>query len=142
MARGGAIRARLAIYKACWFGLCSDADLLSAFDDATADGVDVISISAGPSLPQPTFFSDPISIGSFHAFKKGIVTSASAGNSGLPSTATNIAPWIITVAASSIDREFDTNLILGNSKIIQVISHYIITRSFVLMLFYILNSLI
>ncbi|XP_068658137.1 subtilisin-like serine-protease S [Aristolochia californica] len=118
-ARGGATRARLAIYKACWFGLCSDADLFSAFDDAISDGVDIISISAGPSPPQPSFFSEPISIGSFHAFEKGILTSASAGNAGFSGTACNVAPWILTVAASSVDRQFHSNLTLGNSKVLK-----------------------
>lgn len=54
-ARGGAPRARLAIYKPCWFNLCSDADLLSAIDDAISDGVDIISMSLGPRPPQPIY---------------------------------------------------------------------------------------
>lgn len=119
-ARGGAPRARLAIYKACWFGFCSDADILAAIDDAISDGVDVISMSLGPSPPQPIYFSDANSIGSFHAFKNGVVVSASAGNSFFPSTATNVAPWILTVAASTMDREIQTNIYLGNSQIIKV----------------------
>ncbi|GMP88493.1 hypothetical protein CsSME_00040465 [Camellia sinensis var. sinensis] len=102
-ARGGATSARLAIYKACWFNLCSDADILAAFDDAINDGVDIISFSIGPSPPQPSYFQDANSIGSFHAFHRGILVSGSAGNSAFSSTATNVAPWIITVAASSID---------------------------------------
>ncbi|KAL0460063.1 UNVERIFIED_CONTAM: protein SUPPRESSOR OF K(+) TRANSPORT GROWTH DEFECT 1 [Sesamum latifolium] len=104
-ARGGAPKARLAIYKACWFNLCSDADILSAIDDAINDGVDVISMSLGPDPPQPIYFSDAISIGSFHAFQKGVVVSASAGNSFFPKTASNVAPWILTVAASTMDRD-------------------------------------
>ncbi|GAA0185272.1 serine protease [Lithospermum erythrorhizon] len=75
-ARGGAPSARLAIYKVCWFGSCSDADLLSAIDDAISDGVDVISSSIGSLPPQTSYFQDTISIGSFHAFQKGIVFSA------------------------------------------------------------------
>ena len=39
-ARGGAISARIAVYKVCWFDGCDDADILAAFDDAIADGVD------------------------------------------------------------------------------------------------------
>lgn len=120
-ARGGAPGARLAIYKACWFGFCGDADVLSAMDDAISDGVDVISMSLGPSPPQPIYFNNAISIGSFHAFQKGVVVSASAGNSFFPSTATNVAPWILTVAASTMDREVQTNIYLGNSQIIKVI---------------------
>ncbi|KAF5931134.1 hypothetical protein HYC85_032007 [Camellia sinensis] len=105
-ARGGSTSARLAIYKACWFNLCSDADILAAFDDTINDDVDIISFSIGPSPPQPSYFQDANSIGSFHAFHRGILISGSAGNSAFSSTATNVAPWIITVAASSIDREF------------------------------------
>ncbi|XP_011088876.2 subtilisin-like protease SBT5.3 [Sesamum indicum] len=118
-ARGGAPGARLAIYKACWFNLCSDADILSAIDDAINDGVDVISMSLGPDPPQPIYFSDAISIGSFHAFQKGVVVSASAGNSFLPKTASNVAPWILTVAASTMDRDIQTKIYLGNSQVIQ-----------------------
>ena len=42
-ARGGVPSARIAVYKICWSDGCSDADILAAFDDAIADGVDVIS---------------------------------------------------------------------------------------------------
>eukprot|EP01018_Ginkgo_biloba_P000514 Gb_14510 [translate_table: standard] len=47
--------------------------------------------------------------------RNGILVSASAGNTGLPSTASNVAPWMLTVAASSIDRNFESDVILGNS---------------------------
>lgn len=119
-ARGGAPNARLAIYKACWFHLCSDADILSALDDSIGDGVDILSLSLGPDPPQPICFENAISIGTFHAFQRGILVSASAGNSGLPRTATNVAPWILTVAASTVDREFNSNIYLGNSKVLKV----------------------
>lgn len=119
-ARGGAPSARLAIYKACWFGLCSDADVLSAMDDAIHDGVDTLSLSLGPDPPQPIYFENAISVGAFHAFRKGILVSASAGNSVFPRTAGNVAPWILTVAASTVDREFSSNILLGNSKVLKV----------------------
>ncbi|XP_065869414.1 subtilisin-like serine-protease S [Euphorbia lathyris] len=119
IARGGAPNARLAIYKSCWFDLCNDADILAAMDDAINDGVDILSLSLGPLPPQPSYFNNAISIGAFHAFKKGIVVSCSAGNSFFPGTATNVAPWILTVAASSLDREFNTNVYLGNSKVLK-----------------------
>ncbi|KAM7522513.1 hypothetical protein LguiA_012415 [Lonicera macranthoides] len=117
-ARGGAPSARLSIYKACWFNLCSDADILSAMDDAINDGVDIISLSLGPLPPQPSYFEEANSIASFHAFQRGILVSASAGNNAFAGTATNVAPWILTVAASTIDREFRSYIYLGNSKII------------------------
>uniref|UniRef100_A0A2N9ITZ6 Subtilisin-like protease fibronectin type-III domain-containing protein n=1 Tax=Fagus sylvatica TaxID=28930 RepID=A0A2N9ITZ6_FAGSY len=118
-ARGGAPGARLAIYKACWFDNCNDADILSALDDAISDGVDILSLSLGPNPPQPSYFENAISIGSFHAFQRGILVSASAGNSGFPRTATNVAPWILTVAASTVDREFNSVIYLGNSKVLK-----------------------
>ncbi|XP_020215007.1 subtilisin-like protease SBT5.3 [Cajanus cajan] len=118
-ARGGAPGARLAIYKACWFGFCSDADILSAMDDAIHDGVDILSLSPGPDPPQPIYFEDAVSVGSFHAFQKGVLVSASAGNSVFPRTACNVAPWILTAAASTIDRDFSTNVLLGNAKVLK-----------------------
>ncbi|KAF8396410.1 hypothetical protein HHK36_018029 [Tetracentron sinense] len=117
-ARGGAPNARVAIYKALWSNSGSDADLLMAFDDAISDGVDIISASIG-FYPQRSFLEDPIAIGSLLAFRKGILVSASAGNDGSLYTAINVAPWILTVAASSMDREFNANVYLGNSKILK-----------------------
>ncbi|RZC82187.1 hypothetical protein C5167_044973 [Papaver somniferum] len=114
-ARGGMPSARLAIYKTCW-PLCEGADNLAAFDDAISDGVDIISISIGAS--HNGFFDDPMSIGSFHAFKKGILVSTSAGNNASAVT-TKVAPWLLTVAASSIDREFISNVQLGNTNILK-----------------------
>ncbi|KAI5319113.1 hypothetical protein L3X38_038821 [Prunus dulcis] len=115
-ARGGAPLSRIAVYKVCWpFTGCSDIDMLAAFDEAIADGVDLISISIGG--PSRSFWEDPIAIGSFHAMKKGIFVSCSAGNDG-PSEGTvqNVAPWVTTVAANTIDRELKTVIKLGNGK--------------------------
>ncbi|KAI3442847.1 uncharacterized protein J3R85_000539, partial [Psidium guajava] len=114
-ARGGAPSARIAVYKVCWGAGCSDMDLLAGFDEAIADGVDLVSVSIGG--PSRDFFSDPIAIGSFHAMKRGILTSCSGGNDGpLDYTVENVAPWVMTVAASSIDRQFRTEFKLGNGK--------------------------
>ncbi|KAL1192019.1 Subtilisin-like protease SBT5.3 [Cardamine amara subsp. amara] len=118
-AKGGSPRARVAAYKVCWPPVkgneCYDADVLAAFDAAIHDGADVISVSLGGEAT--TFFNDSVAIGSFHAAKKRIVVVCSAGNSGpADSTVANVAPWQITVAASTMDREFASNLILGNGK--------------------------
>ncbi|PWZ15518.1 Subtilisin-like protease SBT4.3 [Zea mays] len=113
-ARGGVPGARLAIYKVC----CGEADILAGFDDAIADGVDVISISIGSPFPFD-YFGDVIAIGSFHAMRRGVVTSAAAGNSGLDlGNVCNVAPWMLSVAASSIDRRFVDRIVLGNGKTI------------------------
>uniref|UniRef100_A0A199U9T9 Subtilisin-like protease n=1 Tax=Manihot esculenta TaxID=3983 RepID=A0A199U9T9_MANES len=120
--RGGAPRARLAIYKVCWNvlgGQCSSADMLKAFDEAIHDGVDVLSISIGSSIPlfSDTDERDGIATGSFHAVSKGITVVCGAANDG-PSAQTvqNTAPWILTVAASTMDRSFPTPITLGNNK--------------------------
>ncbi|KAL7612150.1 cucumisin [Lactuca sativa] len=114
-ARGGVPSARIAVYKICWTGGCSDADILAAFDDAIADGVDIISLSVGGSFPLQ-YFEDTIAIGAFHSMKNGILTSNSAGNDGPGAgSITNLSPWSLSVAASSIDRKFLTQIVLGNN---------------------------
>ncbi|KDP41723.1 hypothetical protein JCGZ_26741 [Jatropha curcas] len=118
LARGGAPSAWLAIYKVCWAnGGCSSADILAAFDDAVLDGVDVLSVSIGSTPPLATYVEDPVAIGSFHAVTKGISVVCSAGNSGpYHQTVINTAPWVTTVAASTIDRAFPTRITLGNNQ--------------------------
>lgn len=119
--RGGAPRARLAIYKVCWLpeGGVSAADVLKGMDEAIHDGVDVISLSLGGVLPlfPEVDKRDLIYYGAFHAAEKGIVVVCSGGNEG-PSAESinNVAPWVITVAATSIDRTFPTMITLGNNQ--------------------------
>ncbi|XP_043718394.1 subtilisin-like protease SBT4.14 [Telopea speciosissima] len=114
--RGAVPSARIAVYKVCWESTgCADMDLLAAFDKAISDGVDVISISIGGGTIG--YLNDSIAIGSFHAMKKGIITAASAGNSGPePGTVENHAPWILTVGASGTNRQFRSKFMLGNGK--------------------------
>ncbi|POO02868.1 Subtilase [Trema orientale] len=118
-AKGGSPKARLAAYKVCWPQFpghgCNQADIIAAFDAAIADGVDVLSVSLGGFSSE--YFKDPISIGSFHAVMNGISVVTAAGNDGPdPGTLTNVAPWLLTVGASTIDREFNSYVALGNKK--------------------------
>ncbi|KAF7816022.1 subtilisin-like protease SBT5.4 [Senna tora] len=121
-AKGGSPKAKVAAYKVCWppinstaGGGCFDADILAGFEAAISDGVDVISASIGGT---PTdLFSDAIAIGSFHATSKGILVVSSAGNSGPASgSVSNVSPWMLTVAASTLDREFTSYVALGDRK--------------------------
>ncbi|KAE8695274.1 Subtilisin-like protein protease [Hibiscus syriacus] len=117
-AKGGSPRARVAAYKVCWPPVegeeCLDADILAAFDMAIHDGVDVVSVSLGGDPVD--FFNDSTAIGSFHAIKHGIVVVCSGGNSGpADGTVSNLAPWQITVGASTMDREFPSYVVLGNN---------------------------
>lgn len=124
-ARGMALKARVAAYKICWALGCFDSDILAAMDQAINDGVHVISLSVGATGYSPQYDHDSIAIGAFSATKHGIVVSCSAGNSGPdPYTAVNIAPWILTVGASTIDREFPADVVLGNNKTFGGVSLY------------------
>uniref|UniRef100_A0A0D9WS94 Inhibitor I9 domain-containing protein n=1 Tax=Leersia perrieri TaxID=77586 RepID=A0A0D9WS94_9ORYZ len=116
--RGGAPMARIAAYKTCWDSGCYDADILAAFGDAISDGVDIISVSLGPDYPQGGYFTDAISIGSFHAMSNGILVVSSAGNAGRQGSATNLAPWMLTVAAGTTDRSFVSYIRLANGTFI------------------------
>ncbi|XP_022754792.1 subtilisin-like protease SBT1.8 [Durio zibethinus] len=112
-ARGMATHARVATYKVCWETGCFGSDILAGMDRAIQDGVDVLSLSlGGGSAP---YFRDTVAIGAFTAMEKGIFVSCSAGNSG-PSKATlaNVAPWIMTVGAGTLDRDFPAYAVLGN----------------------------
>ncbi|XP_074290267.1 subtilisin-like protease SBT4.4 [Silene latifolia] len=114
-ARGGVPSARIAVYRVCGPGGCQGHDVLAAFDDSIADGVDLITISLGG--PTPGFSEDSIAIGAFHAMAKGVLTVHSAGNNGdEKSTIESLAPWLFSVAASTTDRRIITNVTLGNGK--------------------------
>ncbi|CAM0878296.1 unnamed protein product [Alopecurus aequalis] len=69
---------------------------------------------------------DTTAVGAFRAVRKGIIVSASAGNSGpRESTANNIAPWFLTVGASTINRRFPADVVLGNGDTISGASLYV-----------------
>jgi subtilisin family serine protease len=112
-ARGMATRARVAAYKVCWKGGCFSSDILAAIDKAISDNVNVLSLSLGGGMSD--YYRDSVAIGAFAAMEKGILVSCSAGNAG-PSaySLSNVAPWITTVGAGTLDRDFPASVSLGN----------------------------
>ncbi|XVF35926.1 hypothetical protein REPUB_Repub19eG0013900 [Reevesia pubescens] len=121
-AKGGSPGSRIAMYGVCSLqNGCQGSSILAAFDDAIADGVDVLSLSLGAaSFFKPEIMNDPIALGAFHAEEHGITVVCSAGNSGpTPGSVVNAAPWILTVAASTIDRDFESDVVLGDSTVIK-----------------------
>ncbi|KAK2353472.1 subtilisin protease SBT3 [Trifolium repens] len=125
-ATGIASLSRVAMYKVTWGpnGETLSSDVLAAIDAAISDGVDVLSISLG--FDNVPFYEDAIAIGTFAAMEKRVFVSTSAGNNG-PSYKTlhNGTPWVITVAAGTLDREFRGNLTLGNGVSLTGFSSYI-----------------
>ncbi|KAG0451618.1 hypothetical protein HPP92_026136 [Vanilla planifolia] len=114
-ATGVAPRAHLAVYKVCNPGGCNGEDILAGIDAAIQDGVDVMSLSLGAGTVP--YASDPISIGSFRALQKGIVTVCAAGNDGpFHESLSNEEPWVITVGASTIDRRLPAVVRLGDGQ--------------------------
>lgn len=114
-ARGGVPSARIAVHKVCNSKAdCQHFDILAAFDDAIADGVDIITASLGGETAQ-SFDTDPVAIGGFHALERGILTVQSAGNSGpFKGTVASVAPWLFTVGASSTSRGFETTVVFSD----------------------------
>ncbi|KAF8395502.1 hypothetical protein HHK36_019449 [Tetracentron sinense] len=116
-ARGMATRARVSTYKVCWIGGCFGTDILAGMDKALEDGVNILSISLGGGVSD--YYRNSIAIGAFTAMERGILVSCSAGNSGPSSyrrSLSNSAPWIITVGAGTLDRDFRAYVNLGNGK--------------------------
>ncbi|KAL3498740.1 hypothetical protein ACH5RR_041472 [Cinchona calisaya] len=115
---GMAPHAHLAIYKVCSENGCAESDMLAAIDTAVEEGVDVLSLSIGAGGGNPIpFFNDGIAIGAFGAIQKGVFVSCSAGNSGPESASvSNEAPWILTVGASTTDRNIRATAVLENNS--------------------------
>ncbi|OHE96948.1 PA domain-containing protein [Colletotrichum orchidophilum] len=122
-ARGMALHARLSTYKVCGLQACILSDIIAGIDKAIEDGVNVMSISLGTNST-PHF--DVMSVASFAAAQKGIFVSISAGNDGpAAGTVVNSEPWVLSVGASTLDREFPSQVILGNGKTYEGASLYV-----------------
>jgi len=110
---GVAPRANIISYRVCFIGEpagpgsggCADSAVLSAIDQAVADGVDVINFSIGASA------SDPWRVGSnarayLNARDAGIFVATSAGNDGPQESSIGApanAPWIMAVGMATHD---------------------------------------
>ncbi|KAK3420576.1 hypothetical protein EUGRSUZ_G01423 [Eucalyptus grandis] len=105
-ATGMAPAARLAMYKVIFQNDNNDfaaTDTLAGMDQAIADGVDILSLSLG--FTETPFDQNVIAVGAFAAMERGIFVACSA------------APWLTTVGAGTISRDFAAKIVLGNGTL-------------------------
>jgi hypothetical protein len=117
-ASGMAPCAHLAFYEVCCEDACPSIKQLVAIERGTfVDGVDV-SISAGNDTQKP-FYLDLTAVRSFFPVTSGVFVSTSAGNTGPEPTVTNCAPWVLTVAASTMGRRVVSCVKLADGSVLK-----------------------
>ena len=101
-------------YKVCGIEGCFAPTPPPPCEQAILDGVDVINFSiCGGADP----FTDPVELAFLDAYNAGIFVAASAGNSGPGAgTTDHLWPWVITVAASTQQRQFQSTLTVDGRR--------------------------
>ena len=124
---GIAPRARIAAYKACWEAVdpaqsgCYHPDLVQAIEAAVIDGVHVINMSISGSTEVSV---EPVDRALLNASAAGVFVAVAAGNAGPYNTVNHVNPWVTTVAASTDDRSYTAELVLGDGARLRGISSY------------------
>ncbi|KAF0894015.1 hypothetical protein E2562_033799 [Oryza meyeriana var. granulata] len=119
-ASGVAPGAHLAIYKAAYSFGGYMSDVIAAVDQAVEDGVDIISLSLGPTslASGPASFLNLLETQLLLATKAGISVVQAVGNGGPDAnTIVSFSPWITSVGASTTDRKYNKSIITGNGQV-------------------------
>ena len=105
---GMAPNAQVIAYKVCDASGCPTNASTAAVNQAISDGVDALNFSIGPSSgPARSPWMDSTELGFLEAFKVGISTATSAGNSGPgDSTIYKLPPWALVTANTQHGRIF------------------------------------
>nr|XP_019705465.1 subtilisin-like protease SBT2.5 [Elaeis guineensis] len=118
-ASGMAPGARIAAYKAVYSFGGYMSDVVAAVDKAVEDGVDILSLSIGPSAvpPGPAAFLNILEVELLFAAKAGVSVIQAVGNGGPASSSIlSFSPWVTSVAASTTDRKYNNSIILGTGQ--------------------------
>ncbi|KAJ0961817.1 hypothetical protein J5N97_029645 [Dioscorea zingiberensis] len=118
-ASGMAPGAHIAIYKALYSFGGYMSDVVAAVDKAVEDGVDILSLSIGPSsVPSgPAAFLNILEMELLFAVKAGVLVVQAVGNGGPSSSSVlSFSPWITSVAASTTDRRYNNSIVFGNGQ--------------------------
>ncbi|PSR93488.1 Subtilisin-like [Actinidia chinensis var. chinensis] len=116
---GMAPAATIAVYKALYTFGGYMSDVVAAVDRAVEDGIDILSLSIGPSsVPSgPSAFLNVLEMVLLFATKAGVLVIQAAGNGGPSSSSVlSFSPWITSVAASITDRRYNSSIKLGNGQ--------------------------
>ncbi|KAG0460388.1 hypothetical protein HPP92_020685 [Vanilla planifolia] len=84
---------------------------------AVEDGVDILSLSIGPSAVPlgPAAFLNILDVELLLATKAGVVVVQAVGNGGPGSSSVlSFSPWVLSVAASTTDRKYNNSLVLDS----------------------------
>lgn len=105
---GMAPNAQIIAYKVCSSTGCPTNASTAAVNQAIADGVDVLNFSIGPSGgPARSPWTDSTELAFLEAFRVGITTATSAGNSGpADSTVYKLPPWALVTGNTQHGRIF------------------------------------
>jgi subtilisin family serine protease len=115
---GMAPRAQVIMYKVCadindgnGTASCYTTDSAAGVEQAILDGVNVLNFSVGGGS---TPYNDVVSLAFLDAYNAGVFVAASAGNSGPGAdTVDHREPWTTTVAASTQDKAYGSDLTLS-----------------------------
>ena len=105
---GIAPRANLISYKVCNVGGCSSSAAVAAVNQAVKDKVNSLNYSISPlSAPAKSPWQNAVELAFLEAFKVGISTATSAGDSGSDnSTVYKLPPWALVTGNSTHGRIF------------------------------------